>query len=444
MISALIKTFKGGIHPPDHKALSSAKAIEVLPLPAQVIIPLQQHIGRMSEAIVQVGDRVLRGQPISKPAGPVSVSSHASLSGTVKAIESYPHPLGQVVPAVVIESDGLDEPCIDYIYNPKYMSLSPDEMKNLIADAGITGMGGATFPTHVKLMPPQDKPIDTVILNGAECEPYLTSDHRLMLEFSEDIIKGLRIIMKVLGVKQGFIAIENNKPDAIAKVSELLKNDPEITVIALKVKYPQGAEKQLIYAATKRSVPAGKLPMEVGCVVQNVGTAKAIYDAVAYQKPLIERVVTVTGAVRNPKNLLVRIGTPMRELIDYCGGFSEDPGKVIMGGPMMGIAQFTLDVPIIKGSSGIVVLSRNEIKDIKPQECISCARCVDVCPMNLMPTLIVSYVEAGRWDLAKEAGIMNCMECGSCAFVCAAGRNVMHLMRFGKFMVQEMEKAEKK
>ncbi len=444
MISALTKTFKGGIHPPDHKALSSAKAIEVLPLPAQVIIPLQQHIGRMSEAIVQVGDRVLRGQPISKPAGPVSVSSHASLSGTVKAIESYPHPLGQVVPAVVIESDGLDEPCIDYIYNPKYMSLSPDEMKNLIADAGITGMGGATFPTHVKLMPPQDKPIDTVILNGAECEPYLTSDHRLMLEFSEDIIKGLRIIMKVLGVKQGFIAIENNKPDAIAKVSELLKNDPEITVIALKVKYPQGAEKQLIYAATKRSVPAGKLPMEVGCVVQNVGTAKAIYDAVAYQKPLIERVVTVTGAVRNPKNLLVRIGTPMRELIDYCGGFSEDPGKVIMGGPMMGIAQFTLDVPIIKGSSGIVVLSRNEIKDIKPQECISCARCVDVCPMNLMPTLIVSYVEAGRWDLAKEAGIMNCMECGSCAFVCAAGRNVMHLMRFGKFMVQEMEKAEKK
>lgn len=444
MISALTKTFKGGIHPPDHKALSSAKAIEVLPLPAQVIIPLQQHIGRMSEAIVQVGDRVLRGQPISKPAGPVSVSSHASLSGTVKAIESYPHPLGQVVPAVVIESDGLDEPYISYDYDPKYLTLSTEEIKNRISDAGITGMGGATFPTHVKLMPPQDKPIDTVILNGAECEPYLTSDHRLMLEFPEDIIKGLRIIMKVLGVKQGFIAIESNKPDAIARMSELLKNDPEITVIALKVKYPQGAEKQLIYAATKRSVPAGKLPMEVGCVVQNVGTAKAIYDAVACQKPLIERVVTVTGAVRNPKNLLVRIGTSVREVIDFCGGFSEDPGKVIMGGPMMGIAQFTLDVPIIKGSSGIVVLSRSEIKDIKPQECISCARCVDVCPMNLMPTLIVSYVEAGRWDLAKEAGIMNCMECGSCAFVCAAGRNVMHLMRFGKFMIQEMEKAEKK
>jgi len=444
MISAITKTFKGGIHPPDHKALTSSKAIETMPLPAQVVIPLQQHIGRISEAIVEVGDRVLRGQPLSKPAGPVSVSSHASLSGTVKAIESFPHPLGQVVPAIVIESDGLDEPYIDYACDAKYFSLSPEEMKNRIADAGITGMGGATFPTHVKLMPPADKPIDTVILNGAECEPYLTSDHRLMLEYPEDIIKGFRVIMKVLGVKKGFVAIENNKPDAIAKMSELLKNDPEILLLALKVKYPQGAEKQLIYAATQRRVPAGKLPMEVGCVVQNVGTAKAIYDAVACHKPLIERVVTVTGAVRNHKNLSVRIGTSVRELIDYCGGFSEDPGKVIMGGPMMGIAQFTLDVPIIKGSSGIVVLSRNEVKENKPQECISCARCVDVCPMNLMPTLIVSYVENGRWDLAKEAGIMNCMECGSCAFVCAAGRNVMHLMRFGKFMVQEMEKAEKK
>jgi len=444
MISAITKTFKGGIHPPDHKALTASKAIEVMPLPARVVIPLQQHIGRISEAIVQAGDRVLRGQPVSKPAGPVSVSSHASLSGTVKAIESFPHPLGQAVPAVVIESDGLDEPYIHFDYDPQYLSLPAEEMKNRIADAGITGMGGATFPTHVKLLPPKDKPIDTVILNGAECEPYLTSDHRLMLESPEDILKGLRIIMKVLGVKKGFIAIENNKPDAIAIFSKLLTGDPEISVCALKVKYPQGAEKQLIYAATKRRVPAGKLPMEVGCVVQNVGTAKAIYDAVACRKPLIERVVTVTGAVRNPKNLLVRIGTSFRELIEYCGGFSEEPGKVIMGGPMMGIAQFTLDVPIIKGSSGIVVLSRDEISDVKPQECISCARCVDVCPMNLMPTMIVSYIENGRWDLAKEAGIMNCMECGSCAFVCAAGRNVMHLMRFGKFMIQEMEKAEKK
>jgi Na+-translocating ferredoxin:NAD+ oxidoreductase subunit C len=444
MISTLTKTFKGGIHPPDHKALTSSKAIETLPLPLRVVIPLQQHIGRISEAIVQVGDRVLRGQPISKPAGPVSVSSHASISGTVKAIESFPHPLGQVVPAMVIETDGLDEPYISYDCDPKYMSLSAEEMKNRIADAGITGMGGATFPTHVKLLPPKDKPIDTVILNGAECEPYLTSDHRLMLESPEDIIKGLRIIMKVLGVKKGFVAIENNKPDAIAIFGKLLANDPEVSVCPLKVKYPQGAEKQLIYAATKRRVPAGKLPMEVGCVVQNVGTAKAIYDAVACQKPLIERVVTVTGAVRNPKNLLVRIGTSVKELIDYCGGFSETPGKVIMGGPMMGIAQFTLDVPIIKGSSGVVVLSRDEVKENLHQECISCARCVDVCPMNLMPTLLVSYVESGRFDLAKEAGIMNCMECGSCAFVCAAGRNVMHLMRFGKFMIQELEKAEKK
>jgi len=444
MISTIKKTFKGGIHPPDHKSLTSSKAIEVMPAPSRVVIPLQQHIGRISESVVQVGDNVLCGQPISKAAGPVSSPAHASISGTVTAIESFPHPLGQAVPAVTIESDGQDEGYQTYNYDDKYLDLSPEEMKTRITDAGIAGMGGATFPTHVKLMPPADNPIDTVILNGAECEPYLTSDHRLMLENTEDIIKGLRIIMKILNVKNGFVAIEDNKPDAIAKFSDILKDDPDITVFSLQVKYPQGAEKQLIYAATRRRVPAGKLPMAVGCVVQNVGTAKAVYDAVAAQKPLIERVVTVTGAIKNPKNLLIRIGTSFREVIDYCGGFSEDPGKVIMGGPMMGIAQFTLDVPIVKGSSGIVVLGRQEVQEVKLQGCISCARCADVCPMNLMPLFLASYIENARWDLAKGAGIMNCMECGSCAFVCSGGRDMMHLIRYGKFMVQELEKAEKK
>lgn len=444
MISAIKRTFKGGIHPPDHKASTSSKSIETMPVPSRVVIPLQQHIGRISESVVQVGDRVLHGQPVSKAAGPVSSPAHASISGTVTAIESFPHPLGQAVPAVVIESDGQDEGYQIYNYDDKYLDLSPEEMKTRITDAGITGMGGATFPTHVKLMPPADNPIDTVILNGAECEPYLTSDHRLMLENTEDIIKGLRIIMKILNVKKGFVAIEDNKPDAVARFSDILKDDPDITVFSLKVKYPQGAEKQLIYAATRRRVPAGKLPMAVGCVVQNVGTAKAVYDAVAAQKPLIERVVTVTGAVQNPKNLLVRIGTSFREVIDYCGGFLGEPGKVIMGGPMMGIAQFTLDVPVVKGSSGIVVLGRQEVVEVKHQECISCALCVDVCPMNLMPVLLVRYVENGRWDLAKETGIMNCMECGSCAFVCATDQNRMQSMRYGKFMIQELEKAEKK
>jgi electron transport complex protein RnfC len=374
----------------------------------------------------------------------VSSPAHASISGTVATIESFPHPLGQAIPAITIDSDGQDEGYQIYNYDDKYLDLSLEEMKERIANAGIAGMGGATFPTHVKLMPPADSPIDTVILNGAECEPYLTSDHRLMLENTEDIIKGLRIIMKVLNVKKGFVAIEENKPDAIAKFSGFLKNDPDITVSSLKVKYPQGAEKQLIYAATRRRVPAGKLPMTVGCVVQNVGTAKAIYDAVAAQKPLIERVVTVTGAVKNPKNLLVRIGTSFREVIDYCGGFSEEPGKVIMGGPMMGIAQFTLDVPVVKGTSGIVVLGRQEVKEVISQPCINCAQCVDVCPMNLMPVLLVRYVENARWDLAKEAGIMNCMECGSCAFVCASDQNRMQTIRSGKFMIQELEKAWKK
>jgi len=444
MISAIKRTFKGGVHPPDCKSSTAHKPIEVMPLSSRVVIPLQQHIGRISEPVVQVGDTVLRGQPISKAGGLVSSPAHASISGTVTLMESFPHPVGQSVPAVVIESDGLDKGYQSYKYDDNYMDLSVEEMKARITDAGITGMGGATFPTHVKLMPPPDSPIDTVILNGAECEPYLTSDHRLMLENTEDIINGLRILMKILNVKSGFVAIEDNKPDAIEKFSALLKDDPYITVFSLEMKYPQGAEKQLIYAATKRSVPAGKLPMAVGCVVQNVSTAKVVYDAVAAQRPLIKRVVTVAGAVKDPKNLLVRIGTPIKEVIDYCGGFSEEPGKVIMGGPMMGIAQFTLDVPIIKGSSGIVVLGRQDVKEIEMQACISCARCADVCPMNLMPLFLAGYIENARWDLAREAGIMNCMECGSCAFVCSGGRSMMHLIRYGKFMVQEMEKAEKK
>jgi len=440
MIHLLQRSFKGGVHPTEHKILTSSKPIQKLPPPDRVVIPLQQHIGKPSEALVQKGDHVIMGQQISKASGFVSVPTHSSISGTVKDIESFPHPLGQKILSVIIENDGEDRISEQIKFQSDYMSLSQEEMKHRIAEAGIAGMGGATFPTHVKLSPPKDKPIDTVILNGAECEPYLTADHRLMLEHSEEILEGFRIILRILGVTRGIIAIEKNKPDAISIFEKLVKNDNHLEILPLNVKYPQGAEKQLIFAATRRRVPAGKLPMEVSCIVQNVGTAKSIYDAVAYQKPLIERVVTVTGTVKNPMNICVRIGTPLRDLIEFCGGFSEEPAKVIMGGPMMGIAQYTLDVPVIKGTSGVVVLTHEQVKKPQTQPCINCGRCVEVCPMNLMPTLLVTYVENNLWNKAESAGIMNCIECGSCAYVCPAERDLMHNTRYGKFRIMEQEK----
>jgi len=444
MIELIRKSFKGGIHPPEYKEFTALKKIEVPPLPKLVIIPLQQHIGKPSEAIVKAGDHVYLGQPLSTSSGYVSVPSHASISGTVKTIEPYPHPLGGVLPSVIIEGDGEDNILHQFTLQSDYQSLSPDELKKRIADAGIAGMGGATFPTHVKLAPPADKPINTVILNGAECEPYLTADHRLMLEYPNEILEGLRIIMRILGVKRGIIGIENNKPDAIAVFQRLTHSDPAINVLSLRVKYPQGAEKQLIYAATKRSVPAGKLPMEVGCIVQNVGTAKAIYEAIAYKKPLIERVVTITGAVNNPMNLMVRIGTPAKSLIEYCGGFSGTPAKVIVGGPMMGIAQYTLDIPVIKGTSGIVVLPEDGWQHIEEQPCINCGKCIEVCPMNLLPRQLDTYVRNGLWNKAQEIGILNCIECGSCAYVCPGGRSLVHSIRYGKFRVMESEKSKEK
>ena len=443
MIELIRKSFKGGVHPPEYKEFTSSKKIEAFPLPKKVIIPLQQHIGKPSEAIVKAGDKVEVGQPLSTSSGYVSLPSHASISGTVSAVEPYPHPLGGMILSVIIEGDGEDKSQERFTLQPDYNSLSVEELKKRIADAGIAGMGGATFPTHVKLSPPADKPIDTVILNGAECEPYLTADHRLMLEYPKEILEGLRIIMRILGVKQGIIGIEDNKPDAIAQFQQLVQSDSSIKVLSLHVKYPQGAEKQLIYTATHRSVPAGKLPMEVGCIVQNVGTAKAIYDAAAYKKPLIERVVTVTGAVQNPLNLMVRIGTPIKSLIEYCGGFAGTPAKVIVGGPMMGIAQFSLDVPVIKGTSGIVVLPEDGWQPVETQPCINCGKCIEVCPMNLMPRQLDIYVKNKLWDKAQEIGIMNCIECGSCAYVCPGGRPLVHSIRYGKYTVLQQEKASK-
>jgi electron transport complex protein RnfC len=394
---------------------------------------MQQHIGAPCEPVVQIGDEVKVGQKIGEAKGFVSVPVHSSVSGKVTAVEPRLYSGGMAVPCIVIESDMQNIVSDQVVPKGDLTGLSAEDIKNIIKEAGIVGMGGATFPTHVKLAPPPDKKVDTVILNGAECEPYLTSDHRLMLEYPENVVFGLQALMKALGVKKGYIGIETNKPDAIEKVFEAAKDVADIEVVALKTKYPQGAEKQLIYACTGREVPSGGLPADAGVVVNNVGTAAAVAKAIKTGMPLIERIVTVTGAgVNSPKNLLVKIGTSFRDIIEQCGGLKGKVGKVIAGGPMMGITQFSLDIPAIKGTSGILVLSEEEARLPEPSNCIKCGKCVETCPINLMPVNISMYSLANRHDQAEALNAMDCIECGSCSYVCPAKRPLVDSIRVSK------------
>lgn len=439
-----LKTFPGGVHPHDFKHYSKDSATVALPLPGKVIIPLSQHIGAPSNPIVKVGDEVKTGQVIAEAGGFVSIPQHASISGKVTKIDLFPHPVGTSQMAIEITGDGLDT-WVELSAKEDYMSLTAEEMKKRITDAGICGMGGAGFPTHVKLSPPADKPIDTVVLNGVECEPYLTSDYRLMLERSQDILNGLKIVMKVLGAANGAIGIEANKPDAIKIMEDLTKKESNIKVVGLKMRYPQGAEKQLIYAATKRKVPnRGGLPMAVKVVVQNVGTAVAIYEAVRYGKPLVERIIAVTGSVvAKPGNLKARIGTPMSSLVEFCGGVTGPVGKIISGGPMMGFAVPNLDAPVAKGSSGLVLLNPKEAHILVERTCLRCGRCVDVCPMNLFPSLIAQAVMKEDYKTADKAGMTDCMKCGSCAYVCPAHIRLVQWIDTGKIKLAEIQRNKK-
>ncbi len=432
-----LATFKGGIHPPDKKTLAANSSVVESKPPKIVVIPLSQHIGAPCNSIVSIGQEVKKGEVIGEPAGFVSSPVHASVSGKVVAIGEFPNAMGKMVNSVVIENNGKEE-WTSLKDNPDYMSLSPEELKEKVKASGIVGMGGAAFPTVVKLSPPKEKKIDAVLINGAECEPYLTADYRLMIEKPKEIIEGLKVLMKVLGVQKGYIGIENNKPDAVSKMKEAASGEAGIEALAMEVKYPQGAEKMLIKAMLGREVPPRALPMDVGVVVQNVGTALAIYEAARFGKPLIERVVTVTGeGIAEPKNLMVKIGTKISELIEECGGFKDGAGKVISGGPMMGFALSSLDVVVTKGTSGILVIPEAEVAhtdDFGP--CIRCSRCIDACPMGLMPSMLSVLSEKGFYEEAKEYNLFDCFECGSCAYVCPSKRPIVQLVRLAKSMVK--------
>lgn len=430
-------TFKGGIHPHDKKELSVEKPIVGSSPPERVIIPLSQHLGAPCSPIVTVNQEVKKGEMIGEAGGFVSAPVHASVSGRVIAIGEFPNAMGRFIKSIVIENDGKEEwaPLAD---SPMYINLSADQLKDRIKEAGIVGMGGAAFPAVVKLSPPKEKHIDTVILNGSECEPYLTGDFRLMLERPKEVIEGLKILMKILDIRRGFVGIEDNKPAAVEALKKAIIGEKDIEVLALRTKYPEGAEKMLIRVITGRAVPPKGLPMDVGVVVHNVATAYAVYEAARYGKPLIERVMTVTGeGIREPKNLKVKVGTLISHLIQDCGGLKDERVKIISGGPMMGFAIPSLDVPVTKGTSGIVVFAEREVvhsEEFKP--CIRCGRCIEACPMGLMPSVLSIYSEKGFYEGAKDNNLFDCFECGSCAFVCPSKRPIVQLIRVAKSMVK--------
>lgn len=441
----MLNTFpKGGIHPRDNK-ITASKAIKRMPVPKVVYVPIAQHIGIPSEIIVETKDKVVIGQVIAKSGGFVSSNIHSPVAGTVTKLDKIVDSSGYKKQCIVIRTDQKDESNFESREFPLKtdFNFSSKDIIQRISDYGIVGLGGATFPSHVKLNVKKENTIDCLLINGVECEPFLTADHRLMLEKADEIIVGIQILMHALHIERAIIGVENNKKDAIEVLKKAVLRDKRIKVAALRVKYPQGSEKQLIKAILKREVPKNKLPMDVGVIVHNVGTIYAIYQAIQHEQPLMERVVTVTGKkMENPSNFWVKIGTPIKDLIEEVGGLPEGTRKIVNGGPMMGKAIKNTDVPITKGTSGILVITADEASRKEPRNCIRCSQCVFVCPMGLEPHLLMNLSEKGFYEKAAAEDILTCIECGSCSYVCPSHRPLLDYIRFGKSIVKKMETAK--
>lgn len=432
-----VSTFKrGGVHPKDLKQFSNSKKLERLPIPSLVVVSLSQHLGAPAKPLKKVGETVLKGEKIGTSSNFISAEVHSPISGVIKKIIKQRLANSVVADAFVIEKD---EEAEDVVFEKvDYSGKSEKELLETIKDLGVVGLGGATFPTHVKLMIPRGKFVEHLVINGVECEPYLTSDHRIMLDRSEEVLEGIMITKKISKAKKVIIGIEENKMDAVEHLTSLIKekNYP-IEVQPLKLKYPQGDEKQLLKATINKEIPSGKLPLDVGAVVVNIGTCFAIYEACAFNKPLIDRVVCVSGeCIENPKNLIVPIGTATSQLIDYCGGFKTDPDKIISGGAMMGFSFPSLDIPIVKGTSGVISIMDG--KKVRETPCISCGKCVEACPIGLMPTLLYRNIKNGNYQVAlDDYSLMDCKECGCCAFVCPAHIPLVHSFKTGKKLARK-------
>ena len=433
-------TFTGGIHPYDGKELSKDKPIKAILPKGELVYPMSQHIGAPAVPIVAKGDRVLTGQKIAEAGGFVSAPIYATVSGTVKAIEPRRTVTGDMVMSIVVENDNLYD---EVTYGPvkPLEELTKEEIIGLIQEAGVVGMGGAGFPTHVKLSPKEPEKIEYVIANCAECEPYLTSDYRRMIEEPEKIVEGMKVILRLFDKAKGILAVEDNKPDCVAALKKLTADEKDITVKALKTKYPQGAERQLIYASTGRAINSGMLPADAGCIVDNVDTIVAINQAVREGKPLMHRIVTVTGdAVADPRNFIVRIGTNYHELVEEAGGFKTEPAKIVSGGPMMGFALFGLDVPTTKTSSALLCMTEDEVSRYEPSACINCGRCVEVCPGRVLPSKLADFAEQGDDEKFLAYNGMECCECGCCSYVCPAKRPLTQEIK----SMRKIQRAKKK
>jgi electron transport complex protein RnfC len=435
--------FSHGVHPPEHKELTAHLPIRRMPYPDEVVLPLRQHAGKPATLVATPGQHVERGDLLAAADGWVSSPVHASASGWIADVDWWPHPDGSMCRAVRIRVERYSAQIARPRLVPDWHGLTHEQVLRAVQDAGVVGLGGAAFPTHVKLQPPSDARIDTLVINGAECEPYLTTDHRTMAEYPERVHFGVRIMMHALGVRRAVIGVERNKPDAIDALERTRPADLDVTVLPLTVKYPQGAEKMLLKAVLDREVPSGKLPASVGAIVQNVASVATLAEVFETGLPLIERIVTVTGGgVARPANLIIPVGTKTADVIAYCGGLTDDAAEVLNGGPMMGTALRNLDAPVLKGTTGIVALTRDEVRDMAQSPCIHCGRCLDACPMFLNPSLLGDLARAGRHDEMAEAHLADCMLCGSCSYVCPSNIPLAQLFGASKAALRRQAAAK--